>query len=127
MTPLILAPLIRQLRIERLRGLAKNPVAILGARERERGLRLAENLRQRSGGGRKVGAPGDPRGAECLDDGAEEALRGRIAPFRRSDVDGRDLEKHLAVAHEIEEWLVGRERGPVDEMRPRQLVREEVQ
>src|SRR6266566_3796910 len=102
--PSSLASSLGQSRIERQCGLAENPILIRRLGEGERLARGAEDFRQRADGIRKIRAPGDPGSAECIDDLAEERLRGAFAPALGRYIDGRDLEIDLLVFGQFEEF-----------------------
>src|SRR5581483_12249536 len=111
-----------QHRIERERGLAKNPVLIGWLGEPERLAAGAQDLGQRAGRIREVRAPGDARCAESVDDFAEIAVGRAFAPALRLPVDRRDLEIKLPVFGEPEK-VGGCPIGwPVLERRTRQMI-----
>src|SRR5580704_6695273 len=89
--------------IERERGLAKDPILIRRLGEGKRLARGAEDFRQCANRIRKVRTPGNPRGAERIDDFSEKRFRRAFAPALGRYVDGRDLQIDLLVFGEIEE------------------------
>src|SRR5262249_51258150 len=115
------APSIREFRIEPLCGFSEDPAALLRARRRERGLRLAENSGERVGSGGKVRAPCNAVRAERLDQHAEERLRARLSPLLGRDIERRHLQEDVRVAREGEELLVGGVRRAVDQLWPGEM------
>src|SRR5262245_23303524 len=83
--------LLRQRRIKALRGLVKNPIAVVGAEHRQRILRELDEIRERAFRGRIVRAPGDAVGAERLHQLRKESLRRRLAVARLGEVALREL------------------------------------
>src|SRR5216683_3215293 len=89
--------LVLERRIKDLRGLAENPVLVACLGEGESLLRRRQDLLQRAERVREIGAPGDPVGAEAINQLAEQRFRAAFAPVFRADIDRCDLEIDLAV------------------------------